>query len=436
MTTGFNTDRYELTMLDAALKDGTADRQTVFELYARRLRGGRRYGVVAGTGRFLEALRDFKFTQPMLGWLLSEQIVDIDTARWLSEYKFTGNIEGYAEGELYFPGSPILTVRGTFAECVVLETLALSIFNFDSAIATAASRMVTAANGRPIIEMGSRRANEDAAVAAARAAYIAGFTSTSNLEAGFKYGIPTAGTSAHAFVLLHDDETAAFESQVKTLGSGTTLLVDTFDVARAVDTAVKVAGHELGAVRLDSGNFVTLVPEVRKQLDYHGAFETKIVVTGDMDENSIAALSGVHVDSFGVGTQLVTGGGYPTAEFIYKLVEVDGRPVAKVSADGRKSTRGGRKFAYRYKVRFPDRAAEHIFLRDVLAPESSMGAYYNGRPLQKRLVVDGVYTDPLTLLETRSFHERVKGELAPLARALRAGDPAIPTIYHEALKEE
>ncbi len=199
--TGLLTDKYELTMLAAALRDGSADRRTTFELFARRLPEGRRYGVVAGTGRLLEALPQFTFDDQACQSL--GQFLDPDTLRYLREFRFGGDIDGYAEGELYFPGSPVLSVSGTFAECVVLETLALSIFNHDTAVASAAARMVSAARGRPLIEMGSRRTHEQAAVAAARAAYLAGFAASSNLEAQRCYGIPAEGTSAHAFTMLH-----------------------------------------------------------------------------------------------------------------------------------------------------------------------------------------------------------------------------------------
>ena len=195
------TDRYELTMLAAALRDGTADRRTTFELFARRLPDGRRYGVVAGTGRFLETLPEFRFDDVACESLA--EFLDRDTLTYLRDFRFSGDVDGYAEGELYFPGSPVLSVHGSFAECVVLETLALSIFNHDSAVASAAARMVSAAEGRPLIDMGSRRTHERAAVAAARAAYIAGFAASSNLEARRRYGVPTEGTSAHAFTLLH-----------------------------------------------------------------------------------------------------------------------------------------------------------------------------------------------------------------------------------------
>ena len=197
--------------------------------------------------------------------------MDERALRYLESYRFTGDIWGYGEGDCYFPGSPILVVEAPFAEAVVLETLALSILNHDSAIASAASRMVSAADERPIIEMGSRRTHEMAAVASARAAYIAGFATTSNLQAGREYGIPTSGTSAHAFTLVHDSERDAFTAQLAALGSGTTLLVDTFDVEKAVRTAIELAGPGLGAVRIDSGDLPRVTGRVRALLDELGA---------------------------------------------------------------------------------------------------------------------------------------------------------------------
>ncbi|OBI00529.1 nicotinate phosphoribosyltransferase [Mycobacterium sp. E2733] len=350
VVTGLLTDKYELTMLAAALRDGTADRPTTFELFARRLPEGRRYGVVCGTGRLLEALPQFGFDAEALQ-LLAE-FLDPDALRYLRDFRFRGDIDGYAEGELYFPGSPVLSVTGTFAECVVLETLALSIFNHDTAVASAAARMVSAARDRPLIEMGSRRTHEHAAIAAARAAYIAGFAASSNLEAQRRYGIPAQGTSAHAFTMLHASgepaevtELAAFRAQVDTLGVDTTLLVDTYDVTTGVANAVAAAGESLGAVRIDSGELGVLARQVREQLDGLGATGTRIVVSSDLDEFSIAALGAEPVDSYGVGTSLVTGSGAPTANMVYKLVEVDGMPVQKRSSH--KESRGGRKEALR-----------------------------------------------------------------------------------------
>ena len=348
---GLLTDKYELTMLAAALRDGTANRRTTFEVFARRLPDGRRYGVVAGTGRLLEALPQFRFDDDATRLLAD--FLEPDVLGYLRDFRFGGDIDGYAEGELYFPGSPVLSVHGTFAECVLIETLVLSIFNHDSAIASAAARMVSAAGERPLMDMGSRRTHEQAAVAAARAAYIAGFAASSNLEAQRRYGVPAEGTAAHAFTMLHTQrdgstqtaELAAFRAQVDALGADTTLLVDTYDVTTGVANAVAAGGAALGAVRIDSGELGVLARQVRVQLDQLGAAQARIVVSGDLDEFAIAALRADPVDSYGVGTSLVTGSGAPTANMVYKLVEVDGIPVQKRSSH--KESRGGRKKALR-----------------------------------------------------------------------------------------
>jgi nicotinate phosphoribosyltransferase len=323
-STALLTDQYELTMVQAALKAGTAHRRSVFELFPRRLPEGRRYGVVAGVGRALEAFERFRFDDDVLEALRDHHVVDEPTLEWLASYRFAGDIWGYPEGEVYFPYSPLMVVEATFAEAVLLETLLLSILNHDSAIASAASRMSWAAGERPCIEMGSRRTHEEAAVAAARAAYIAGFETTSNLAARHRYGVPTAGTSAHSFTLLHDSERDAFTAQVESLGKGTTLLVDTYDIAEAVELAVDIAGPELGAVRIDSGDLVLLAHQVRRQLDSLGATSTRIIATSDLDEHAIAALAAAPVDGYGVGTSLVTGSGHPTSGFVYKLVSREG----------------------------------------------------------------------------------------------------------------
>lgn len=353
-STALLTDRYELTMLQAALRSGAAHRRSVFEVFTRRLPDGRRYGVLAGVGRVLDAVQNFRFGTAQLDWLADQRVVDEPTLRWLADYRFTGDIHGYPEGEVYFPGSPLLTVEGSFAESVILETVILSILNFDSAVAAAASRMTAAAGERPCIEMGARRAHERAAVAAARAAYVAGFAATSDLEAGYTHGIPTTGTAAHAFTLLHDSEKDAFTAQIASMGTGTTLLVDTYDLAEAVRTAVEVAGPELGAVRIDSGDLTMLAHRVRRQLDELGAQQTRIIVTSDLDEYAIAALAAAPVDGYGVGTSLVTGSGQPTCAMVYKLVARAAStdpgaplvPVAKRSA-GAKTSIGGRKWAAR-----------------------------------------------------------------------------------------
>jgi len=425
-STALLTDHYELTMLQAALHSGAAQRRCVFEVFARRLPDGRRYGVVAGTGRLVEAVREFRFGDAEIERLRAADVVDAQTLDYLSGYRFSGNISGYAEGECYFPGSPLLVVEGTFAESVLLETVLLSILNHDSAIASAASRMTNAAAGRPCIEMGSRRTHEWAAVAAARAAYIAGFATTSNLEAGRTHGIPTAGTSAHAFTLLHDDERTAFEAQVASMGSGTTLLVDTYDVTAAVSLAIEIAGVGLGAVRLDSGDLLVQAREVRAQLNALGATDTRIIVTSDLDEHAIAALAAAPVDAYGIGTCLVTGSGAPTAGLVYKLVAREDRAgnlidVAKQSKD--KGTIGGRKWAVRRLNARGQAEVEIIGIDKMPAPDS------NDRPLLVDLIRDGEIVVDLTLEAARSRYEKSLSELPPRALQLSRGEPVIGTIF-------
>ena len=350
MATALLTDRYELTMLDAAIGEGLAERRAVFEVFSRRLPAGRRFGVVAGQGRLATLLSGLRYDETALS---AVGFLGADARRWLRDRPLGVQVCAYGEGETYAPGSPVLTVDGCFGEGLLLETLVLSVLNHDSAVASAAARMVLAAGGRPLIEMGSRRTHEQAAVAAARAAYVAGFAVTSNLEAGRRHGVPTAGTSAHSFTLAHRSEIEAFRAQVATLGTGTTLLVDTYDTAQGIRNAVAVAGTGLGGVRLDSGDPHEEVPRARELLDELGARQTRIVLTGDLDEDAIAALAGQPVDAYGVGTAVVTGSGAPTAEFVYKLVAIayeDGPeaplvPVGKRSAG--KRTVGGRKWAYR-----------------------------------------------------------------------------------------
>jgi nicotinate phosphoribosyltransferase len=432
LSTALLTDHYELTMLQAALRSGAAHRRSVFEVFARRLPDGRRYGVVAGTGRLLDAIEAFRFDGAALAHLADSQVVDGPTLDWLADYRFNGSIWGYGEGDCYFPGSPILVVEGTFAEAVLLETLVLSVLNHDCAVASAASRMTTAAMGRPCIEMGSRRTHEWGAVAAARAAYVAGFATTSNLEAGRSYGVPTAGTAAHAFTLLHDGEREAFEAQVASLGPQTTLLVDTYDVAQAVRTAVEIAGPGLGAVRLDSGDLVTQAREVRAQLDSLGNTSTRIIVTSDLDEHAIAALAAAPVDGYGVGTSLVTGSGAPTAGLVYKLVaredevgsSVDGVAmisVAKRSTD--KLSIGGRKWALRRKSAAGTAEAEVIGIGT--APQDDG----DDRLLLRDLVIDGRVVGRETLAAARERHRIAIAELPDTGHQLSRGVPVIPTTY-------
>ncbi|GAA4030425.1 nicotinate phosphoribosyltransferase [Arthrobacter methylotrophus] len=419
-------------MLEAALHSGAAHRRSVFEAFARRLPDGRRYGIVAGTGRLLEGIKDFQFGDAELAFLDGNQVVDKQTLDFLADYRFSGDIWGYPEGEAYFPGSPILIVESTFAEACILETYILSVLNHDTAIASAASRMTSAAGSRPCIEMGSRRTQEESATAAARAAVIAGFGSTSNLEAGRRYGIRTVGTAAHSFTLLHDTEREAFEAQISAFGPGTTLLVDTYDVETGVRTAVELAGSKLGAVRLDSGDLVAQAQWVRELLDGLGNLDTRIVVTSDLDEFAIAALQSAPVDVYGVGTSLVTGSGAPTASMVYKLVsraDDAGEFVSVAKTAKNKASVGGRKYALRKLNELG------IATQEIVGIGHRPDDDGNDRPLLQQFVKNGEllpgWTGHEGVVRAQERHAATMAELPPVVRRLQRGEPAIPTVYEE-----
>ena len=410
-------------MLDGALVSGVINAKATFEVFTRSLANGYRYGVVGGTGRLIEALADFSFDDDTIAWLLDEHIVSNELATFLSSYRFEGDVHGYLEGEVFTSLSPILRIEGRFSD-LILETLVLSILNYDSGVATKAMRVVHAADGHRLIEMGTRRTNEVAAVAAARAAYVAGFDATSNLAAGMMYGVPTAGTAAHAFVLAHRSEREAFEAQVAAQGPGTTLLVDTFDVEAGTELALDVAGVNLGAIRIDSGDVASSSRRSRKLLDQRGGTNVKITVTGDLDEFVIAELlaNDAPIDSFGVGTKLVTG--YMPPGFVFKLVAIeDGtsmRPVAKRSIG--KMSSGGVKDAYRL---FEDGVAvtELVVTRESRDTRPTA----QGRSLVHGLVEHGVTVVDTSLEIARATARAAVAELPRSAFALAAGEPVLTT---------
>ena len=441
-SSALKTDHYELTMLAAARRDGVADRRAVFEVFARRLPAGRRYGVVAGLGRLLDELERFRFGDEELAFLERAGFLDDGTLEHLAGYRFGGEILAYREGELYFPGSPVLAVEATFGEAVLLETLVLSVLNHDSAVASAAARMVDVAAGRTLIEMGSRRAHEEAAVAAARVAHLMGFDATSNLEAGRRYGVPTAGTAAHAFTLAHPDERSAFASQLDALGLGTTRLVATAAEPAATRTGVArprargAAGP--GAIRLDSGDLAEHARAARALLDELGATGTRIVVSSDLDEYLIEDLidRDAPVDAFGVGTKLVTGSGAPTAGFVYKLVAIadDDDPDSPLRSVAKRSTakitHGGRKRAWRLLDDEGLACGEVVEVVDVPFRHHEEASSPDRRDLQVLVVAGGERRHRPEPEEIRAHHRRALDELPTRHRQILAGDPAW-TVRHE-----
>ena len=412
-------------MLDAALRDGTAARPSVFEVFARRLPEGRRYGVVAGVDRVVDSIEHFRFDDDVLRWLEAERVVTPSTLRWLADFRFRGDVHAYREGEVHVDGSPVMTVVADFGEALLIETLVLSILNHDSAIAAAGARMVSAARGRRLLEFGSRRTHEEAAVAAARAAYIVGFDATSNLEAGRRHGIPTSGTTGHAFILVHDDERSAFAAQVATTGPATTLLVDTYDTESGIAAALAAAGPALGAVRIDSGDLPRMARRARTMLDEAGATASRIVVSGDLDEHAIARLAETPVDAYGVGTSLVTGAGAPTAGFVYKLVARASRPGGELEpvakGGGAKATVGRWKVASR-------ELTGGIASRELLRPAGSPRPI-GSRALQVPVIARGEPVGPVDLAAARDHHRAAIAELPLEAHDLGPGGPCLPTVH-------
>lgn len=415
-------------MLETALASGLAHTQATFEVFSRSLPPGRRFGVLAGTGRLASAIEAFRFSPEDCEYLVSSGVIGKTTRAYLEEFRFHGDITAYPEGELYFPFSPVVRVDAPFGEGLLLETIILSILNFDTAIASTAVRMSLAARGANLIEMGSRRTHEWAAVDAARAAYIGGFDSTSNLAAGLRYGIPTAGTSGHAAILAHSSEREAFLAQLAVSSSDTTALVDTYEVDHGIRQAIAVFGNELAAIRIDSGELGQGARRARALLDALGATKTKIIVSGDLDEDSIANLAGEPIDGFGVGTKLVTGSGAPTAGFVYKLVSIcrDNimTPVAKKSVD--KHSSGGAKAAYR--ILSPDGIATAEWSFD---PQTEISATGNNTlmALSQPLVKRGATLPAVPLTETRKRARESLANFRTHGDPLEKGEPYLRCAY-------
>ena len=427
--TALLTDQYELTMVQASLRSGAAGRRAVFEVFARHLPQGRRYGVVAGTGRLLEAIERFRFSPAELDFLADAGIVDSDTLAFCASYRFSGNIWGYAEGDCYFPGSPILVVEGTFAESVVLETVALSILNHDCAIASAASRMVTAA-GRPPADRDGLAADPRAGRGGQRAGGVPRRASRPPRTCGRGRSTACRARGPARTRSRWSTTTNGRRSRPRSRRSARPRRCwwTPTDVPRAVRTAIEVAGPDLGAVRIDSGDLPVLARQVRAELDSLGAAKTRIVLTGDLDEYSIAALGAVPVDGYGVGTSLVTGSGAPTAALVYKLVaraldpgeDSELVPVAKRSVG--KPGRGGRKWAVRHRDADGIALSERISLTP---PEPGP----RDRELLVPLVVAGEIVGREAATAARERHRTALAELPPHALQLSRGYPAIPTVF-------
>lgn len=357
-----HTDKYQINMLYSHWYHGTMNAKSVFDIYFRRLPYGSGFAVFAGLERIVNYLNELAFDEESIRYL-AEQEENYDPRFFdeLRKFRFTGSLYSMEEGSIVFPGEPLIRVEARVFEAQLIETALLNFMNFQTLIATKAARIKQVAGEDILLEFGTRRAQEaDAAVWGARAAYVSGFHATSNMLAGMKFGIPTKGTHAHAWVQSFDEEEEAFDRFAEALPDQVTLLVDTYDtlksgVPNAIRTAKKMAekGKQLKGIRLDSGDLSYLSIEARKMLDEAGLQDVKITASNDLDENTIFEIKaqGAKIDIWGVGTQLITGGDTPALGGVYKLVamEEDGElvPRIKISGNPEKITNPGIKDVYR-----------------------------------------------------------------------------------------
>jgi len=411
------TDLYELAMARAYAAEGT-DQEAVFELFFRKLPPGRNYIVAAGLGDVLDSLETLGVTEDDLDYLRTLGLFSEAFLGQLRGFRFTGEVWAVPEGTVVFPDEPLVQVVAPILEAQLVEALVLNQVHFPSLVASKAARVVTAAAGRDVVEFGSRRAHgTDAALKAARAAYLMGAIGTSNVLAGRRYGIPVLGTMAHSYIQTHDDEAAAFAA-FAALYPGTTLLVDTYDTLEGVRKVIDL-GRRLGdrfcvrAIRLDSGDLGALAGQARQMLDAAGLHGVRIFASGGLDEDEIAALiaAGAPIDAFGVGTKLAVSEDVPSLDMAYKLVAYAGRPRMKLSS--RKAIYPGRKQVIR-------RVEDGRIVRDVIGRHDET---LEGEPLLQPVMRRGarLAAGRVSLEEARVHARR---ELERLPEVLRSLAPA------------
>jgi nicotinate phosphoribosyltransferase len=404
---GLSTDLYELTMAAAYFENGLHDPAT-FELFVRKLPERRSYLIVAGLEQALNYLSNLHFTSDQIDYLRehsSFKKVSREFFDYLAEFKFTGDVWAIPEGTAAFAMEPLLRITAPIIEAQVVETFLLSTINFQTMISSKAARIVTAADGRGVIEFGTRRAHgTEAGLLAARAAYIGGCVGTSNVEAGHLFGIPTFGTLAHSFVMSFDDEDESFRAFLKVFPETATVLVDTYDTIAAIKRLARDFGPPIPAVRLDSGDLCELSKDARRILDQAAMTETKIFVSGDLNEYRIADLlsRGALIDSFGVGTELATSYDAPALSGVYKLaaLEKNGLVSMRMKLSHDKATYPGAKQVWRFAdesgkynsdlITLAEEQQPHApsdspigFLQPLLAPVMEKGLVLNGSALNE-----------------------------------------------------
>ena len=436
---GLLTDLYELTMA-AGYVQNRFDARATFELFVRNLPQRRNYLVAAGLEQSLDFLENVRFSSEDVSYLRALPFfrnVHSDFFDYLSRFQFTGDVCALPEGTIFFPGEPLLRVTAPIAEAQLVETGLLSILHFQTLIASKASRITTAATGRPVVEFGSRRAHGmEAGVLAARAAFVGGCEGTSNTYAGRRFGIPVYGTQAHSWIMAHEDEAEAFRDFLNVFPKESTLLIDTYDVHAAIEKIIAL-GRKPSGVRLDSGDVLSDSQWVRKRLDQAGWNDIKIFASGELDEERIESLlqRGARIDAIGVGTALSTSSDSPNIGVIYKLVEVDLgdtiRNAAKFSQE--KITYPGRKQVFR------SADTDGKFSGDVIGLDSE--SFPRSEPLLVPVMRGGgriavADRDPLaTMKKAQSRHLANRARLPERILTLHAADPPFPVRYSERLEE-
>jgi len=420
------TDLYELHMMQsyhALGMQGTA----VFDMAVRKLPEGRNFLVAAGIEQVIDYLTGLRFTDEDLGWLDNTGKFSSAFVRWLADFRFTGCLDALPEGTVFFGDEHVLRVTAPIAEAQLVESRIINLMQLPILVASKAVRCVLAAQGREVIDFGLRRAHgAEAAVLGARACFLAGYSATATVQAGQRFDIPLAGTLAHAFIQAHDSEEQAFAAAARTCPGGCALLVDTYDVPRALDRVARLALHlrekgegRIDAVRIDSGDLAAQSRLARGVLDQAGLGDVRIIVSGDLDEHRIATLvgEGAPIDAFGVGTQVITSADAPCLDCAYKLAEYEGRPRRKRSA-GRQSWPGRKQL---YRCRDDDGAIVH----DTIGLECEA---VQGCPLLEPMMRDGKRVCPdATLAHLR---QTLRTQLASLSPELLGLGPARALPVH------
>lgn len=416
------TDLYEMTMAASYFAEGM-NYPATFELFSRQLPPRRNFLIACGLDPALEYLGTLRFSSEDLDYLRGLGIFDEDFLDFLGELRFSGEVWAIPEGEALFPPEPVLRVTAPLIEAQIVETYLLNCIDFHTLIASKAARVALASAGRPFVDFSARRTHGgDAAIHAARASFVGGAAATSNLLAGKKFGIPVSGTMAHSYVMTFPDEAVAFKAFARKFPERTTLLIDTFDVIEGARKAAAVAdelvaeGIQVSAVRIDSGDLAMLAPAVRRTLDESGHPEIQIFVSGDLDEDRIAALmsEGAPIDGFGVGTQLGTGGDAPALGGAYKLVHDAHGPKLKLSEG--KATMPGVKQVFRF-------VEEGRYARDLIALAEEPPPK-GADPLLERVMDGGQRIGPAPTLE--ELRERCRSSLKALPEHLRSLDQSKP----------